>query len=172
MLVLSLACLEIKAQTPYIAGSVTLAYMGGFQSDTHFYGGYEFNDKWALGGCVGLNLLAVESNAVAGGFLGAYLRYTPWHNDILYTDIKWRTTGPISVSAAPCGSGSTTISTSSPISSRWASATPTTTPTRWSASSAPAVPWDCTIGSKNQRITTKKHRVSSDAFFVVFIGRK
>ena len=90
-LVLSLACLEIKAQTPYIGGSVTLAYMGGFQSDTHFYGGYEFNDKWALGGCVGLNLLAVESNAVAGGFLGAYLRYTPWHNDILYTDIKWRT---------------------------------------------------------------------------------
>lgn len=91
MLVLSLACLEIKAQTPYIGGSVTLAYTGGFNSDTHFYGGYEFNDKWALGGCVGLNMAANDSAVIAGGFLGAYLRFTPWHNDILYTDIKWRT---------------------------------------------------------------------------------
>ena len=91
MLVLSLACLEINAQTPYIGGSVTLAYADGFKSDTHFFGGYEFNEKWALGGGLGLNLLANDSDMIAGGFLAAYLRFTPWHNDILYTDVKWRT---------------------------------------------------------------------------------
>lgn len=91
ILVLSMACLKVSAQTPYIGGSVTLAYSNGFTSDTHAYGGYEFNDKWAIGGGIGLNLLSYGSNTVAGGFLGVYVRYTPWHNDILYTDIKWRT---------------------------------------------------------------------------------
>ena len=91
ILVLSLACLKISAQTPYIGGSVTLAYTGGFKSDTQFFGGYEFNDKWALGGGLGFDLVAHESDVIAGGLLGAYLRFTPWHNDILYTDIKWRT---------------------------------------------------------------------------------
>ena len=91
ILVLSLACLKISAQTPYIGGSVTLAFSKGLSSENNFHGGYEFNDKWAVGGTVGLNLLSYEGDTVAGGFLGINVRYTPWHNDILFTDIKWRT---------------------------------------------------------------------------------
>ena len=91
LLVLSMACLEISAQNPYIGGSVTLAYTGGFKSENHVFGGYEFNDKWAVGGGLGLDLSAYGSNAVVGGLLAAYVRFTPWHNDFVYADVKWRT---------------------------------------------------------------------------------
>ena len=32
-----------------------------------------------------------NGHGVVGGFMGAYVRFTPWHNNLLYTDIKWRT---------------------------------------------------------------------------------
>jgi hypothetical protein len=91
ILILSLACLKVSAQTPYIGGSVTLVYSDGLASDNNFHGGYEFNEKWAVGGTVGLNLVSYNNTTVAGGFVGINVRYTPWHNDVLYTDIKWRT---------------------------------------------------------------------------------
>lgn len=90
-LVLSLTYYNVSAQTPYIGGTLTAAYYNSFELDTHFFGGYEFNDKWAIGGGVGLTLNAYDSNAIVAGFLAAYVRYTPWHNDVLYADIKWRT---------------------------------------------------------------------------------
>lgn len=91
VLVFSLTFLTSNAQTPYVGGTLTAAYNNNLKFDTHFYGGYEFNEKWAIGCGAGINLYAYNSNAVAAGFLAAYVRYTPWNNGILYTDIKWRT---------------------------------------------------------------------------------
>lgn len=91
ILILSLACLQVNAQTSYIGASVTLAYSDGLASENNFHGGYEFNEKWAVGGTIGMNLFSYEGTTVAGGFLGVNVRYTPWHNDVLYTDVKWRT---------------------------------------------------------------------------------
>ena len=90
--VLSLTGQRLGAQTPFVGGSLTLAYSDHFQFDQHFYGGYEFNDKWAVGGGLGLDVSTYgNGHGVVGGFMGAYVRFTPWHNNLLYTDIKWRT---------------------------------------------------------------------------------
>ena len=80
-----------SAQTPYIGGSLTAAYHEIFRLDTHFFGGYEFNDKWAIGGGLGLDIAAYDEDAAIGAFLGANVRFTPWHNNFLFTDIKFRT---------------------------------------------------------------------------------
>ena len=80
-----------SAQTPYIGGSLTAAYHDIFRLDTHFLGGYEFNDKWAIGGGLGLDIAAYDEDAAAAAFLGANVRFTPWHNKVLFTDIKFRT---------------------------------------------------------------------------------
>lgn len=88
---MSLACFSAKAQTPYIGGSLTAAYSNVFRLDTHFLGGYEFNDKWAVGGGIGLDLTGYEHGATTSAFLGMNIRFTPWHSNVLYTDIKWRT---------------------------------------------------------------------------------
>lgn len=90
--VLSLSGQRLSAQTPYVGGSLTLAYVDHFKFDQHFYGGYEFNDKWAVGGGLGLDVSTFgNGHGVIGGFLGAYVRFTPWHNDLVFADIKWRT---------------------------------------------------------------------------------
>ena len=90
--VLSLTGQRLGAQTPYVGGSLTLAYADHFTFNQHFFGGYEFNDKWAVGGGLGLDVSTYgNGHGVVGGFMGAYVRFTPWHNNLLYTDIKWRT---------------------------------------------------------------------------------
>jgi len=89
--VLSLVSHNLCAQSPYVGGSLTAAYYNSFQLKTHFLGGYEFNEKWAIGGGIGLDVSAYEGDAVAAGFIAAYVRFTPWNNGILFTDIKWRT---------------------------------------------------------------------------------
>jgi hypothetical protein len=90
--VLSLTGQRLSAQTPYVGGSVTFAYSNYFQFDQHFFGGYEFNDKWAIGGGLGLNVVTHgNGHGIIGGFMAAYVRFTPWHNNLVYTDIKWRT---------------------------------------------------------------------------------
>ena len=91
ILFLSLSCLKLSAQTPYVGGSLQAAYTTYFDFRPHFLGGYEFNDKWAIGGGFGLDLTATSNNAYLASFLGAYVRYTPWQNDFFFTDIKWRT---------------------------------------------------------------------------------
>ena len=58
---------------------MTAAYFNSFEFDTHVFGGYEFNDRWAVGGGAGLDLTTYGSNAIAAGFLAAYVRFTPWH---------------------------------------------------------------------------------------------
>ena len=65
--VLSLTGQRLSAQTPYVGGSLTLAYVNHFTFNQHFFGGYEFNDKWAVGGGLGLDVSTYG------------------------TDIKWRT---------------------------------------------------------------------------------
>ncbi|MBQ5979291.1 MAG: hypothetical protein IJL58_04630 [Bacteroidales bacterium] len=91
LVVLPLISHNLCAQSPYVGGSLNAVYFDNFQFKTHFLGGYEFNDKWAIGGCIGLDINVYDDGAANAGFIGAYVRFTPWHNDVLYTDIKWRT---------------------------------------------------------------------------------
>ena len=74
--VLSLTGQRLSAQTPYVGGSVTFAYSNYFQFDQHFFGGYEFNDRWAIGGGLGLNVVTHgNGHGIIGGFMAAYVRF-------------------------------------------------------------------------------------------------
>ena len=57
LVAISLTCRNMNAQTPYLGGSLTAAYNSYFKLDSHFLGGYEFNDKWAVGGGIGLEII-------------------------------------------------------------------------------------------------------------------
>lgn len=90
--VFSLTGRQLRAQTPYVGGSLTLAYSERFLFAPNFYGGYEFNDRWAVGGSLGLDASTYGNNhGTIAGFVGVNARFTPWHNDVLFVDIKWRT---------------------------------------------------------------------------------
>ena len=91
LVALSLFSHNLCAQAPYVGGSFNAVYFDNFQIKTHLLGGYEFNDKWAIGGCIGLDVNVYDNGAENNGFVGAYVRFTPWHNDFFFTDIKWRT---------------------------------------------------------------------------------
>ena len=81
---------EAGAQTPYAGGSFTAFYSTHFDYSTHVLGGYEFNDRWAAGGGLGIDLSKYSRYMNTTGFLGGYVRYTPWHGDVLWLDIKCR----------------------------------------------------------------------------------
>ena len=69
--VLSLTGQRLGAQTPYVGGSLTLAYVDHFTFNQHFFGGYEFNDKWAVGGGLGLDVSTYGN----GCSLGVHYRF-------------------------------------------------------------------------------------------------
>lgn len=81
-----------KAQSGgFWGGGVTLFYSGAFTYQTTVHGGYAFNDRFAILAMGGIAAVAGDgSGSYVAGLMGAYARYTPWHNDILYIDIKPR----------------------------------------------------------------------------------
>ncbi len=76
---------KADAQTWTIGGNITLKTANKYAyTRLEVDGGYEFNDKWAVGLKTGF-----ETGSDTGSFiLGGNGRFTPWHNDVLYIDIK------------------------------------------------------------------------------------
>lgn len=74
-----------KSQTIFAGGAVGVSCSDeDFQMAILPEVGYEFNDKLAVGGGVGYEYLYEESFMV----INPYVRYTPWHNDRLFLDVK------------------------------------------------------------------------------------
>ena len=88
LLTLSGAGNKLGAQTPYIGGSLTAYYVNSFALSATVSGGYEFNDSWAVGGSLGLDIAPSLAPQIS-----LYARWTPWHNDVLFVDVKLRTEG-------------------------------------------------------------------------------
>ena len=85
ILVFLLSCSFIgKAQAGFIGGGFTLFYSDGLLYQTTIHGGYEFNDKMAVMAMTGI---AYGYGSVVGE-VGTYFRFTPWHNNIFFLDIK------------------------------------------------------------------------------------
>lgn len=79
----------------YVGGQASA--MGGKHSVTSSLipeVGYQLTDKWAVGGQAGFSVNGLKEydeakmDVFALGILGAYARFTPWHNDIVYLDLK------------------------------------------------------------------------------------
>ena len=88
LLALSGAGNKLGAQTPYVGGSLTAYYANAFSLSVTALGGYEFNDTWAVGGGLGVDISPSQA-----GQLALYARWTPWHNDSVFLDVKARTEG-------------------------------------------------------------------------------
>lgn len=86
LLTLSGAGNKLGAQTPYIGGSLTAYYVNSFALSASVLGGYEFNDTWAVGGGLGFDIAPSQAGQIA-----LYARWTPWHNDFIFMDVKLRT---------------------------------------------------------------------------------
>lgn len=81
---------KADAQTWFTGGEFTAVYGGVFSYKVKPMVGYEFNDKIAVQanlGVSGAHGAVNQTNFIAG----AYFRYTPWHNDVLFVDLKLRT---------------------------------------------------------------------------------
>lgn len=80
-----------KAQSGgFIGGGITAFYSGKFTYQSTIHGGYAFNDKIAIMAMGGIAAVVNEGDGFVAGETGAYVRFTPWHNDFLYIDIKPR----------------------------------------------------------------------------------
>lgn len=77
---------KADAQTWQIGGDMTSFYVSAFRYQFSALGGYEFNDKIAVQASFGITGVENYSNYLAG----AYFRYTPWHSDVLYLDLRFR----------------------------------------------------------------------------------
>lgn len=74
----------------FIGGGISSAYSGKFSYQTTIHGGYAFNDKIAIMAMGGIAAAVTEGDGIVLGETGAYVRFTPWHNDFLFIDIKSR----------------------------------------------------------------------------------
>ena len=88
LLTLSVAGNKLGAQTPYVGGSLTAYYVNSFALSTTVIGGYEFNDSWAVGGSLGFDIAPSPAPQIS-----LFARWTPWHNDVLFVDVKLRAEG-------------------------------------------------------------------------------
>lgn len=80
----------VKAQTGFMGGGLTAIYYDSFVYQSTIHGGYEFNDKFAAIAMFGIAAVAEYGDDILLAESGVYLRYTPWHNKVLYLDFKPR----------------------------------------------------------------------------------
>ena len=87
--VLAACALSAKAQSGFVGGSLTLFMSDHFMSQVTAHGGYEFSDR--LAAYAGVGFAAVyEGEWGAAGSSELVLRWTPWHGNVLYLDLKPR----------------------------------------------------------------------------------
>lgn len=86
-LLLLLGSSTASAQGWHVGGGLTSLNVNAFSYDVSALGGYEFNDRIAIQASIGVTGV----NDYANYTTGAYFRYTPWHNDVVYLDLRFRT---------------------------------------------------------------------------------
>ena len=81
--------MKVNAQTAYLGGEMSMIYVNRLDFGPIIRGGYEFNDKFAIEGLAGVEFMTNPRST--GLNFGASVRYTPWHNETTYLDLKFRT---------------------------------------------------------------------------------
>lgn len=82
-----LCAVSAQAQV-FVGGTGRLGYL----EDTFVFSavpevGYEFNERWAVGGALGFSL-AADGDTTTFGVAEPFIRFTPWRNERVAFDIK------------------------------------------------------------------------------------
>lgn len=86
LLILVSTSLSVNAQW-FVAGGTNLGYFkNNFQFALKPSVGYEFNDRWAAG--LGVGMEVISSDVM--GYVEPYARFNFWKNDKVFIDVKGR----------------------------------------------------------------------------------
>lgn len=86
LLILVSTSLNVNAQW-FVAGGTNIGYLkNNFQFALKPSAGYEFNDRWAVG--LGLGMEVISDNVY--GYVEPYARFNCWNNDKVFLDVKAR----------------------------------------------------------------------------------
>ena len=88
MMILALVCSVNASAQWFVGGGANFGYFkDNFQFSLHPQGGYEFNDRWAVG--LGLGFTVVSSDIF--GYVEPFVRFNCWNNEKVFIDLKART---------------------------------------------------------------------------------
>ena len=82
--------LSVKAQNRgsfFVGGTAGIGYSDYFEFALEPIFGYEIKDWIAVGTGLGMNVVAGGGAAILG-VAEPFIRFTPWHNDLVYLDLK------------------------------------------------------------------------------------
>lgn len=72
----------------FLGGTAGLGYTDHFEIALEPIIGYEIKDWIAIGSGIGMTVAAEKRNSIVLGVAEPFVRFTPWHNDIVYLDLK------------------------------------------------------------------------------------
>ena len=90
MMLLVLASMSVKVNAQwFVGGTGGIGYFGDhFGFEVAPMGGYEFNDRWAVGLGVGFGAAFTDDGGNGYGILNPYGRFNCWNNGKLFVDVK------------------------------------------------------------------------------------
>lgn len=80
-----------KAQergTFFVGGTAGIGYSDYFEFNLEPVFGYEIKDWVAVGTGIGMTVAAADVASTVIGIAEPFVRFTPWHNDLVYIDLK------------------------------------------------------------------------------------
>ena len=83
--------LSVKAQNRgsfFVGGTAGIGYSDYFEFALEPIFGYEIKDWIAVGTGLGMNVVAGGGASAVLGVAEPFIRFTPWHNDLVYLDLK------------------------------------------------------------------------------------
>ena len=83
--------LSVKAQNRgsfFVGGTAGIGYSDCFEFALEPIIGYEIKDWMAVGTGLGMSVAAGGGASVVLGVAEPFIRFTPWHNDLVYLDLK------------------------------------------------------------------------------------
>ena len=87
MLVLASVSVKVNAQW-FVGGTGGVGYFGNhFSLELAPMGGYEFNDRWAVGLGLGFGVAAGDVSG-SFGIIDPYVRFNCWNNGKLFVDVN------------------------------------------------------------------------------------
>lgn len=72
----------------FLGGTAAIGYSDNFEFALEPIFGYEITDWVAIGTGLGLTLIANDQVSAIGGIAEPFVRFTPWHNELVYIDLK------------------------------------------------------------------------------------
>ncbi|MBO4581657.1 MAG: hypothetical protein J5701_05145 [Bacteroidales bacterium] len=79
--------LSSAQKTWFVGGSASIGYVDNFTFTFEPQFGYEFTDWFALGAGIGFTLVSNDYTVILG-VAEPYVRFCPWHNDLIFIDLK------------------------------------------------------------------------------------